>query len=356
MNTLDVRQSNSVKLIYLFVTKVFPLVKQELNGWKEKARQAPDARLSLQALESIRLKAFHCQGGSIYALYPGINRIETIRFIVAYQTISDYLDNLVDCLEVQDEKAFSQLHLAMQESLNPEVVPSDYYLYYPYREDGGYLEQLVKTCQESVRKLPSYKIVQQEAIKFAKLYSLLQTYKHLAVGERESKMLHWITPYITEDSEISAWEFAAATGSTLGIFCLYAVAFDPKLTMKQVKSISQTYFPWICGLHILLDYFIDLREDRETNQLNFVAYYDHTGMIFERMHLFLEKSLKQAEQLQYPKFHQVVVKGLLAMYLSDKKSGDVDIHSIVKKLLKNSGVGVNLLYRLCRQLRKGKVI
>jgi len=356
MNNSDDRRLNSVKLIYLFVSKVFPIVKQELNGWKQKAKQAPDARLSHQALESIRLKAFHCQGGSIYALYPGINRIEAIRFIVAYQTMSDYLDNLVDSLEVQDEKAFSQLHLAMQEALNPEAVLSDYYLYYPYREDDGYLEQLVKTCQESILKLPSYKTVQDEAIKFAELYSHLQTYKHLTVGERESKMLHWINPYLSDDPEITAWEFAAATGSTLGIFCMYAAAFDSKLTIRQVQIISQTYFPWICGLHILLDYFIDLREDRETNQLNFISYYDHPKTIYERLQLFVENSLKQGERLKYPKFHQVVVKGLLAMYLSDEKSQDVDIQSVVRKLLKNSGVGVNLLYWLCRQLRKGKVI
>ncbi|SHH98562.1 tetraprenyl-beta-curcumene synthase family protein [Desulfosporosinus lacus] len=356
MNTSDVKPSNRVKLIYLYVTKVFPIVKQELNEWKQKAKEAPDARLSQQALESIRLKAFHCQGGSIYALYPGINRAETIRFIVAYQTMSDYLDNLVDSLEVQDENAFSQLHLAMQEALNPEAVPSDYYLYYPYREDGGYLEQLVKTCQESIRQLPSHKTVQEEAIKLAELYSYLQTYKHLAMDKREAKMLEWINPHISKDSQITAWEFAAATGSTLGIFCLYAVAHHPKLPIGQVKMITNAYFPWICGLHILLDYFIDLREDRETNQLNFVAYYDHADMIYERMHLFLENSLKQAQLLEYPKFHEVVIKGLLAMYLSDEKSMDVDIQSIVKKLLDRSGVGVKLLYRLCRQLRKSNVI
>ncbi|MBC2725052.1 tetraprenyl-beta-curcumene synthase family protein [Desulfosporosinus sp.] len=351
MNTSNVRPINSMKLIYLYISKVFPLVKQELDGWKEKARQAPDARLCHQALESIRWKAFHCQGGSIYALYPGINREEAIRFITAYQTMSDYLDNLVDSLEVQDEKAFSQLHLAMQEALNPEAVPSDYYLYYPYREDGGYLEKLVKTCQDSLAKLPSYKTVQEEAIKLAELYSHLQTYKHLSLEQRESKMLDWIAPYISDDSEITEWEFAAATGSTLGIFCLYAVAYDSKLTIDQVKMIKKTYFPWICGLHILLDYFIDLREDRETNQLNFVAYYNHPEKIYQRLNLFLENSLQQAELLPYPQFHKVVVRGLLAMYLSDEKSMDVNIQSIVKNLLKNSGLGVTLLYRLCRQLR-----
>ncbi|OLN31583.1 tetraprenyl-beta-curcumene synthase family protein [Desulfosporosinus metallidurans] len=353
MNSLIVPPMNPARLIYQYVSEVFPLVKQELNQWQRLAAQLPDARLSQQATESIRSKAFHCQGGSIYALYPGVNRGVTIKFIVAYQTMSDYLDNLVDSLEVQDEMAFSQLHLAMQEALNPQITPSDYYLHYPYREDGGYLERLVKVCQDCLRKLPSYNIVQEEAVKLAKLYSSLQTYKHLAVEERESKMLNWINPNLTLYPGITTWEFAAATGSTLGVFCLYAVAFNPQLTLKQAQKIRQAYFPWICGLHILLDYFIDLREDRETNQLNFVAYYESTE-IRDRLHLFVKNSFKQAEKLGHPKFHRAVVQGLLAMYLSDEKSMDTQIRSVTKQLLGESGLGANLLYWMCCQLRKRK--
>ncbi len=356
MNTSVVNPMNRVKLIYQFVSLVFPIVKQELNGWQRIAAQSPDSRLRQQATESIRSKAFHCQGGSIYALYPGVNRVEAVRFIVAYQTMSDYLDNLVDSLEVQDELAFYQLHLAMQEALDPDSETSDYYLYYPYREDGGYLERLVTTCQGCLKRLPSYNLVQEEAIKLAELYSHLQTYKHLAVEEREAKMLNWISPYLTDFPEITAWEFAAATGSTLGIFCLSAVAFDPQLTERQGHNIRQTYFPWICGLHILLDYFIDLREDRETLQLNFVAYYEHSERMSERLQLFVKKSLAQTWQLDHPKFHRAAVQGLLAMYLSDEKSMDRDIRSITKKLLRASGLGVNLLYRVCCRLRKMKLL
>jgi len=354
MNSIVVQPMNRGRLIYSFVSKVFPGVKEELSGWQRLAAQLPDVRLSQQATESIRSKAFHCQGGSIFALYPGVNEAEAIRFIVAYQTMSDYLDNLVDSLEVQDELAFSQLHLAMQEALNPEAIPSDYYLYYPYREDGGYLERLVTTCQESIRKLPSYIIVKEEVLKFAKLYSYLQTYKHLALKDREGKMVNWIAPYLSDYPEISTWEFAAATGSTLGIFSLYAAAFNPQLTAGQTQKISQAYFPWICGLHILLDYYIDLREDRETDQLNFVAYYEHLSMTFQRLQQFIVNSLKQAERLDYPKFHRAVVQGLLAMYLSDEKGMDEDIRSTTKQLIRDSGLGVNLLYRMCCQLRKMK--
>ncbi|HEY8911336.1 MAG TPA: tetraprenyl-beta-curcumene synthase family protein [Desulfosporosinus sp.] len=356
MNKLAVPPMNRARLIYHFVADVFPRVKQELDLWQRMAAQLPDARLSLQATESIRSKKFHCQGGSIYALYPAVNTAATIQFIVAYQTMSDYLDNLVDSLEVQDELAFSQLHLAMQEALRPEVIPSDYYLYYPYREDGGYLEKLVRTCQNCVRKLPAYNIVQEEAIKLAELYSYLQTYKHLAMEEREAKMIDWINPNLSDYPELTTWEFAAATGSTLGIFCLYAAAFNPQLTVRQAKEIRQAYFPWICGFHILLDYFIDLHEDQETHQLNFVAYYEHMGKIRERLQLFVGNSLRQADRLEHPSFHRAVVQGLLAMYLSDVKSRDAEIRSVTKHLLRESGFGVNLLHWLCCQLRKRKAL
>lgn len=352
MNSLRVPKMNPALLIYHYVSEVFPMVKQELKRWQRLARQIPDLPLRQQAMESIRTKTFHCQGGSIYALHPGVNREVTLRFIVAYQTISDYLDNLVDSMEVQDEKAFAQLHLAMQEALNPQISPTNYYLYYPYQNDGGYLERLVKVCQSCLKRLPSYTVVQEEAISLAGLYSSLQTFKHLGVEEREVKMLNWINPYLTRYKGLTSWEFAAATGSTLGIFCLCAVAFDPQLTLKQAEKVRKVYFPWICGLHILLDYFIDLREDRETNQLNFVAYYESTEKLKERLHIFVAYSLNQTGKLENPKFHRAVVQGLLAMYLSDKKSADPQIRSVSKQLLKDGGWGVNLLYWMCSQLRK----
>jgi len=87
-----------------------------------------------------------------------------------------------------------------------------------------------------------------------------------------------------------------------------------------------------------------------------VAYYEHTEIISERLQLFVKNSLEQTHQLDHPKFHRAAVQGLLAMYLSDEKSMDRDIRSVTKKLLGDSGLGVNLLYWLCCQLRKMKVL
>ena len=71
-------------------------VNAELGRWEDRAQAVPSPELRLQALESIRHKRFHCEGGAAYALAAGPARDRCLRFIIALQTISDYLDNLSD--------------------------------------------------------------------------------------------------------------------------------------------------------------------------------------------------------------------------------------------------------------------
>ena len=144
----------SLSLISRFVLTAFPLVKNELNGWRINAAVCPDQELALQAVASITDKAFHCKGGSIYSLYPGTDQASLVRFITALQTISDYLDNLCDRAGVYDEAAFRQLHTAMTDALAPDRSITDYYACYPLQADGGYLVSLAAACREQVLLLP----------------------------------------------------------------------------------------------------------------------------------------------------------------------------------------------------------
>ena len=84
-----------------FVTRVFPGVERELKQWQEMIKSAGDEELRRQGEASIEKKKFHCLGGGFYALMEGAGG-DTLSFIVALQTISDYLDNLCDragCLD-----------------------------------------------------------------------------------------------------------------------------------------------------------------------------------------------------------------------------------------------------------------
>ena len=338
-----------------YVAQVFPKVSGELYKWQRHAELSPEAIPREQALLSIKNKSFHCLGGSVYALYPGARMSRTVEFVVAYQTISDYLDNMVDNAGIIDEQAFRHLHLAMADALRPNEPMSDYYLYYPFAEDGGFLNKLVAACRERCN-LPSFGLVQANMLQLSELYSQLQTYKHLSPETRETKMLAWTSKHLAQYPALTAWEFAAATGSTLPIFCLYAAAHDPDLTEHTVDALVTGYFPWICALHILLDYLIDLTEDRDMGQLNFVEYYRDTSETVEHLQHILQECLSLAQRLPHPQFHIRVIRGLLAMYLSDQKVQHSEVMPLAEKLLRTAGHTTRLLHLSCQQLRRTKLL
>lgn len=349
-------KNNKATLIVQFIGRVFPLVKKNLAYWREEAAQCPDRNLAAEALASIDSKGFHCLGGSVFALYPGVDVAAQVKFIVAYQTISDYLDNLVDNLEVQEEQSIVQLHLAMLEALQPDVQHSKYYAYYPYHEDGGYLDKLVAVCQDSIKRNPNLSLIQDELLETAMMYSNLQTYKHLALNIREEKMFAWLRTILPSTLDLTTWELAAATGSTLGIFCMHAAGSSGQFNVQMKQNLRKAYFPWICGLHILLDYLIDLEEDSQTQQLNFVQYYETPEAIRSGMEKMWNNALYHIQALPNRGFHQTVIQGLLALYLSDVKTRSPNICRITSRLLSEGGNTVRLLHWLCLKLRKHRII
>ncbi|MFA5384919.1 MAG: tetraprenyl-beta-curcumene synthase family protein [Eubacteriales bacterium] len=341
-----------------FVFQSFPAVSRELKIWERAAGGCPDIRLREQTLSSIKLKKFHCQGGSVFAAWVNTScRGNLIRAIVALQTISDYLDNLCDRAGVQDEESFRQLHQSFLDALSPGVECIDYYQHYPCREDGGYLASLVSACRNAVSGLPFYSGVKEAVLELAGLYCTLQVYKHLEPNVREKRLIDWLEPYLVQlDRRLFWWELAAATGSTLGIFALLALAAKTCPTAGRADEICRAYFPWITGLHILLDYFIDQQEDIAGGDLNFAGYYADLSQTVQRLEFMLEKSLSEAGSLAEPFFHLLVVRGLLAMYLSDPKVKAQDFLDISETLLRAAGNRCIYLHRFCSSFRRAGLI
>lgn len=274
-----------------------------------------------------------------------------LTLIVALQTISDYLDNLCDRAGITNELAFRQLHLAVTDALNPHTPLHDYYRHYPYRDDNGYLTELVETCRRQTTTLPSYAVVKADILQLATLYSDLQSLKHLLPEEREAKLLAWSVAHLRHYPGISAWEFAAASGSTLAIFMLCAAAANPFLSKDSVKTLLTAYFPWICGLHILLDYYIDYEEDTRYGDLNFINYYHDEDTVKQRLQYFTREAYRQSQFIQESTFTQTIVSGLLALYLSDHKAASPQGRRLRKILFKEAGEASRNLYLLCRLLR-----
>jgi tetraprenyl-beta-curcumene synthase len=311
--------SSSVMLMLGIYRDVLPRVRQYLELWKKEAEQIPNPELRKQALLSIQSKTFHCEGGSIYGLLAREGIEPTIRFIVAYQTISDYLDNLCDRSNSLDPEDFRTLHQACLHALTPNAESINYYQFRQEQDDGGYLIKLVKTCQDILIKLPSYQTIAPGLHELADYYCNLQVHKHVKVQERVPRLKAWFEEHRHQIPEMKWYEFAACTGSTLGIFCLVAYACDPNCSKELAIGVKNSYFPWVQGLHILLDYFIDQEEDRIGGDLNFCTYYNSQEEITERFVYFLKEADKAVSQLPHQHFHRMINRALLGVYLADRK-------------------------------------
>ncbi len=368
------------RLATTMVLRVLPEVQRCLGRWAAAARSCPDPVLRAQALASIRAKRFHCQGGAALALLAGPQWREAVRFIVALQTISDYLDNLCDRAGQHEAAALLQLHAAMVDAARAEPAPGcgrAYYALYPPYDDGGYLARLVGECSAIVRswRLPAG--VTAAGAGLASLYGEMQARKHAPPGIRAGLLAGWCretgpTTPLMDAAGAGArgllWnEFGAACGSTLGIFALYSDAArsaaadgapsgqGPDGFPDSARRLLAAYFPWISGLHILLDYLIDRREDIEGGDLNFTAQYAGPEELRSRLVWFVHRAAGAAGGLPDGGFHRSLVDGLLGVYLSDPKARRDPGGCLVPDLLRAAGPGARVMHAACRVVRWTRV-
>ncbi len=332
---------------------VLPEVRTCLDFWRRDAAGIPDPELRKQALASIETKQFHCEGGGIYAAGNLSMRHILIPLIVAYQTISDYLDNLCDRSTSLDPADFRLLHQSMLDAITPGAELVNYYALRTEQNDGGYLHRLVLTCQEMTAKLPGYAAAAEEIRHLAVLYTDLQVYKHIHPDLREAALKEWwekeghLAPHLEWN------EFAAATGSTLGVFMLFLASCDPKLSTSAAASIRAAYFPHVCGLHIMLDYLIDQDEDRAGGDLNFCNYYEDTDSMLNRIASIVEWARRDVQNLPETSMHRMVIEGLLALYLSDPKVREQrEVRLVSRRLMRRSPLTRLFFFVNSRWIRK----
>lgn len=328
-----------------------PIAREQISYWTKLAENIPDPMLRVQALSSLASKRFHADGGSVYAAVIPSEMERLVRVIVALQTISDYLDNLCDRCDSYDMRDFHQLHHAMRDAVNPDAQPRAYYALRGNLDDGGYLEQLVRTCQDVVRTLPGYSSVKSKVVWLIERYCELQEYKHIEPALRRHQLMEWWKLHADDFPELEWWEFAAATGSTLGVFSLFLAA-TRVLSPTEAEELYSGYFPWVCGLHILLDYLIDLEEDAREGDFNFVDCYPDMQTAKRRIRKFAQESWQRTKGLSVGgRVHRDVVKGLLGMYLSDRKVSRQKQVRMFRRLVWEFGPTAWMFYGACQLYR-----
>ena len=329
-----------------------------LAGWHARAQGIPDPELRRQALASLTRKRFHCEGGAVYALAAGRGRASALRYIVALQTISDYLDNLCDRSTPGGGRDFARLHAAMLDAaLGKEVRDPAYYALHAQTDDGGYLAALVATCGHEVAALPPEvrEAFVGEACPLVEWYCTLQVRKHLPEG-REAAVREWAETLRTHAPGLAWWEIAAATGSTLGLFALFAAAAARRLDQRAAGGIRAAYFPAVTGLHILLDYWIDREEDADGGDMNFTFHYRDAAEGARRLRSFGRQAQAAVRGLPDAGFHRAVASGLPALYLADPKVGRQGLRWLAWDVLRTAGPASWLFHWAVRLLRARRLL
>ncbi len=321
-----------------------PKTKACLIFYEKQATQITDPKLKKEALASLKQKAFHCYGASFYAsLVPQSKQSDYLCFMTAYQSICDYLDNLVDQTPIINETNFRRLHQSLLDVFKLTPPNQHYYQYQTQQLDSGYLNLLVRICQRCLRTIDNYKRYQPYFSRLARLYVDLQVYKHLKVSEREERLKQLKVENEKLAEGLTWFEFGAACGSTLGIFTMVAYAMNQEKYQVTPDRIFQSMFPGVQQLHIMLDYVIDLPEDLADGELNFFSYYKNDDEGIDQILELYRRVQREVEHLPEKVFHQTINDGLFALYLAEGLRKNPMLRTFEKKIMKNLGLRARFL-------------
>ncbi|RNA66266.1 tetraprenyl-beta-curcumene synthase family protein [Alteribacter keqinensis] len=337
-------------MVYKVYKEIVPEVHMILDEWRKKAETIEDDELREYALESVNENTFHNEGGGVFALLTKEKvRKDVLWFIVSYQVICDYLDSLCDQSDSLDPNDFRSLHEALRQALHPGTLDdSVYYEHRGQKNDNGFLRELVATCQEKVAAFPGFEETQASMEELSLHYRNLQVYKHVKKEDREPLLIKWYEETKEEYPQLARmrwYEFAASTGSTLGVYALAAYASKGRMKRETAVKIKDSYFPYAQGLHILLDYFIDQEEDLADDELNFCAYYRDEEDMVERIGVFKSEAEENLKTMPDASFHTLIHKGIIAIYLADEKvQNDPEIKRVANRMIRFGGISTLFFY------------
>jgi tetraprenyl-beta-curcumene synthase len=336
---------------------VFPHVRRELRHWRKRAEEIPDPVLRRLALDAQR-KRGNVEGAAAFAAFaPRSERAALVRAVVAFQAAFDYLDLLAEQPQAEPVAGARGLHAALLVALDPagsvgtgspaarlEHAASldwanaldwaarqpDYYAQYPQREDNGYLAELVDICRTALASLPSYATVAAAARRAAERIVEFQSCNLSKSQGDHDAFEQWARAHTPAGEDLRWWETAGGGGSPLCVYALIAAAADPVVAPGDVEAIEHAYFPWIGGLHSLLDHLVDRSQDAAAGQRSLIDYYSTPEEAAVRMQALAQRAVRVARALPRGRQHAIILAGMAGYYLSDPEASAVEALPIAR--------------------------
>jgi tetraprenyl-beta-curcumene synthase len=290
-------------------------VRREVRRWRGLAAQIPDPVLRADALDSLADKRYYLDGAAFFWTLPSRRVDGLLQLLVAYQTIANYLDYASERGAEHRGASGGSLMLALVDAVDVEAPLHDYYAEHPWTDDGGYLRQLVLSCQSSCLALPHYRQARPLLISEARRGYALELCHDPDPRRRDAALARLSVDFGTVPG-VSWFELAGSATSLLAVIVLLAVAADETSTDGDLHAAVNVYRPWVGALSLMLDSYIDEVEDAETGSWSAIAYYPDEQLAVERIAVFMGRALRGAAQLRNGHRHVLVIATMIAMYLS----------------------------------------
>ena len=330
-----------------------PAVAREVRGWRARARQIPDSELRRDALSALERKRGHTDGAALFWTIPRARNPDLLRALVAYEIIWDYLDSVNEHGAIAGQANGRQLHLALLDALDANRPISDYYLYHPWRNDGGYLRALVEACRASCAQLPSYERVHPHLLHEARRAQVLAINHDPDANRRDRGLRQWVVRECSQEEEMQAiwFELSGAASASPTIHALLSISAEPELTGAHIEQTRDTYFPWVSAVTTMLDSYVDQREDSENGDHSYIAHYRTPELATTQICRLIQNSFTAASALPNGERHTLIVACMIAMYLSKDSARTREMQDTTKSLVSAGGSLTKILLPILRTWR-----
>jgi tetraprenyl-beta-curcumene synthase len=325
-----------------------PAVSRELHVWRVRAAAIPDAPIREDALDSIKHKRDHTEGAALFCVLPRSRDKRLLRLLVAYQTIWDFLDNVSE--RDTGEANARQLHLALSEALDPGASISDYYRHHPWKDDGGYLRELVETCRANCAALPSYSRVRPYVLAGVAQCAVQSVNHDPDPVRRDAALRAWAERESVGEQALAWFEFTAAASGFMP-HVLLALAAESSCDERDLAETLAAYFPPVSLAVTMLDSYVDQHEDAASGNHSYISHYGNDDVAVRRLCEIVDRVTRGARGLRNGHRHATLIACMVAMYLSRDSAYAPDMRAGTQALANAGGSLTRLLLPLLRVWR-----
>lgn len=325
-------------------------VSGEVALWRGRASMIPDHTIRKDALSALKSKRGNTDGAALFWILPNARRPHLLRLLVTYEIMCDFLDSVSERGAGAGLENGRQLHLAFTEALDPGTPISDYYLYHPWHDDGGYLRLLVELCRAACMLLPSYMAIRPVVMRAATLARVQGLNHELDAHLRDVTLREWAAREFPDCLDLAWYELSGAASTWISVLALLALASEPGRQPHEGAEMYAAYF-WVCLAATVLDSYVDEAEDNANDDHSYFGHYPTKEEGVRRAYEIVQRATREVQRLRDGHRHTVIVACMVALYLSKDSALTPDMVATSQMLLRSGGPLAALLGPVLRAWR-----